>query len=827
MNTPKIARVYVSSATVCFDKAFDYLLPADIAEIAAVGARVLVPFGRSNKKRLGIIYEILPPDSSDLSVIKPIASIVDKQPLISDEMLRLADFISERCFCTFYDAVKPMLPPGINVNIVSVYKAAKILPRGIDLSPEQRRIYECVGNSENGVRRERLCEIFGIEENSELLADMVSKGALEDFDNTVRKVGDASVKMAQLCEFDSDDEFESVCKTLTKKQMAVVDFLRETQSASVKEICYFAGVTSAVVTALVKKEVIELYENEVYRSPYASYGEGERSPISLTDEQQAAYDGLKAMNERCAADNKGAAALLYGVTGSGKTQVFLRLIDDVTAGGKGVIVMVPEIALTPQTMSIFQRRYGSRVAIFHSAMSLGQRNDEFKRVMRGEAQIAIGTRSAIFAPFRNLGLIIMDEEQEHTYKSESTPRYSAKDAAKFRCMYNSCLFLMASATPSVETFSAAKAGKIPMFTMKKRYGGVHLPKVRTVNMKDQYLKGNFGIFSDELCNSISAVLNEGMQSILLLNRRGYNVFVTCRGCGEVKSCPNCSISLTYHSANNRLMCHYCGYSEDFSATCSKCGGKQMRLSGYGTQKAEEELQLIFPKARILRMDADTTMTRFSHEKKLTAFANGEYDIMIGTQMVAKGLDFPNVTLVGVINADQSLFATDFRSAERSFSLFTQVIGRSGRGKNEGEAIIQTIAPENEIIWQSAKQDYDAFFETEIGARKLLKYPPFCNICVVGFVGEERDAVGECANYFFDRLKTALCGDYSDQRMIVLGPSVAGVPKISGKYRYRIILKCKNSSKFRRLIRELLVSVMNIRKYKNVTVFADIDPESIM
>lgn len=826
MEAPKIAKVYVSSTTICFDKAFDYLLPSDIAAAAQIGARVLVPFGRSNKKRLGIIYDIMPAASSDLSVIKPISQIIDKQSLISDEMIKLAEFISERCFCTFYDAVKPMLPPGINVNIVSVYKAAN-LSRGIDLSPEQRRIYECVANSENGVRRERICEIFGIDENSELLSDMVAKGALFDFDDTVRKVGDASVKMAQLCEFESDDEFESACKTLTKKQKSVVEFLIETQSASLKEICYFTGVTTAVITALVKKGIVQLYENEVYRSPYATYGEGERNKINLSAEQQTAYDGLKNLSDSCKNDKKGAAALLYGVTGSGKTQVFLRLIDDVIDSGRGVIVMVPEIALTPQTMSIFQRRYGARVAIFHSAMSLGQRNDAFKRVMRGEAQIAIGTRSAIFAPFRNLGLIIMDEEQEHTYKSESTPRYSAKDAAKFRCMYNNCLFLMASATPSIETFSAAKAGKIPMFTMKKRYGDVHLPKVRTVNMKDQYMKGNFGIFSDELCNSLSAVLNEGMQSILLLNRRGYNVFVSCRNCGEVKTCPNCSISLTYHSANNRLMCHYCGYSEDFAANCPKCGGKQLKLSGFGTQKAEEELQLIFPKARILRMDADTTMTRFSHEKKLTAFANGEYDIMIGTQMVAKGLDFPNVILVGVINADQSLFATDFRSAERSFSLFTQVIGRSGRGKNEGEAIIQTITPENEIIWQSAKQDYDAFFETEIGARRLLKYPPFCNICVVGFVGEDRESVDECAKYFFDRLKTALCGDYSDQRMIVLGPSVAGVPKIGGKYRYRIILKCKNSSRFRSLIRELLCSVMNIRKYKNVSIFADIDPESIM
>lgn len=826
MNEPMLARVYLSNTTISFDKPFDYIIPFDMCDKAQVGKRVLVPFGRSNAKRIGIIHEITSVGESDLSVIKPIISVADSECYISEEMMKLAEFISDHCLCTFYEAIKPMLPPGINVNIVATYKAVKPLKRGVVLNDEQRRIYDCLCNSEKGVRRERLLEIFGLDDKSTVLQELVDMGAADCFDDTRRKVGDATVKMARLI-IDDEDEFEQDYRKLTLKQKSAVDFLRDTQCASVKEISYFTGVTQAVVMALVKKGIVELFENEVYRSPYELISVGERSKIKLTDEQQTAYDGLCGKIDECSENQKGGAALLYGVTGSGKTSVFLRLIDDVTDKGKGVIVLVPEIALTPQTMNIFRRRYGDKVAIFHSAMSVGQRTDEWKRVKRGEAMIAVGTRSAVFAPFDKLGLIIMDEEQEHTYKSESTPRYSAKDVAKFRCMHNHCLFLAASATPSVETFAAAKSGKIPLFTMRKRYGNVHLPQVRTVNMKDQYLKGNFGLLSDELCNSISAAFHTGKQSILLLNRRGYNVFVTCRSCGYVKTCPNCSISMTYHTANNRFLCHYCGYSEPFSKVCPKCGDEQIRLSGEGTQKVEEELNKIFPTARVLRMDADTTMARFSHEKKLTAFANGEYDIMVGTQMVAKGLDFPNVVLVGVVNADQSLYSTDFRSAERSFSLFTQVIGRSGRGKDEGEAIIQTISPENEIIWQAAKQDYDAFFETEIAARKLLRYPPYCNICVVGFIGEDRGLVEESSEYFFQKLTEGLKGEYADQKVIILGPSSAGVVKIGGKYRYRIIIKCRNTKRFRMMIRSLVIMIMKIRKYKNLSVFADIDPESIM
>ncbi|MBQ2675854.1 MAG: primosomal protein N' [Clostridia bacterium] len=815
-----VAQVYVEQTTISFDKAFDYLIPFDMSENVFIGQRVTVPFGRANKKRQGIIADIIERDESDVEVIKPIVSLIDTSPVITDEMMKLAAFIKEQTFCTFFEAIKPALPAGISVKIIASYKInEKCGDSADDLTEDEKQIVLYLKNSGATVKRDRLLEIMGLKPDSDLPDSLVKKGYLVRTDDAVRKVGDASVKMVRLCD---DEQFLSeVYSKLSPKQRVVVDFLTECQSASIKEVCYFTGVTAAVVTALVKKEVVVQFENEVYRSPYTSVSAGERTEILLTDEQNAAYEGLcKQMNNA----DKGETALLYGVTGSGKTQVFLKLIDDVIDSGKGVILMVPEIALTPQTMSIFQNRYGSKVAVFHSAMSLGQRTDEYKRVKKGEAKIAIGTRSAVFAPVQNLGLIIMDEEQEHTYKSESTPRFHARDVARFRCAYNKCLFLMASATPSVETFSKAKSGQFPMYVMQNRYGNVHLPLVETVNMRQQYSKGNFSILSNRLIDALSDTFHSKKQSILLLNRRGYHVFVTCRSCGHVKTCPNCSISLTYHTANNRLMCHYCGYSEEFTDKCSECGEKQIKLSGVGTQKIEEELKELFPDARVLRMDADTTMTRFSHEKKLNAFANGEYDIMIGTQMVAKGLNFPNVTLVGVINADQSLYSDDFRSSEKTFSLLTQVIGRSGRGKDEGIAIVQTVTPENAIIELAAKQNYDEFYDTEILARKLMIYPPYCDLIVVGFMGEAKQVVKNTADEFFSEIKYMLENKYKDLRLIILGPSPCSVPKISNKYRYRLILKCKNSARVRKMLADLLVKS---GKNKSVTVFADINPENII
>ncbi|MGN0173225.1 MAG: primosomal protein N' [Acutalibacteraceae bacterium] len=820
MRKSLIVSVYVEKTTISFDKSFDYSVPFDICEKIFVGQRVLVPFGKGNRKRQGIIVKIKDNDEKEAVTIKPIFEIIDEKPLVTDEMLKIARFISDQTFCTFFEALRPMIPIGINVRVVTSYVLKKSYDK-IDfdnLTDDEKLIVDCIFNAKGAVKAKKLLEIVGVN-NDKIFDNLVKNGIVETQENAVRRVGDASVKMVCLPENFSEEDLIKY----TPKQKQVAAFLSECQTASVKEVTYYTGVSATTVNAMIKAGKISEFDMEVLRSPYEISGNGKMTEIKLTDEQSIAFESIKADMK---SEKDGKVGLLFGVTGSGKTQVFLSAIDECLKQDKGVIVMVPEIALTPQTMSIFSNRYGKKIAVFHSAMSLGARTDEWKRVKSGEAKIAIGTRSAVFAPFDNLGLIIMDEEQEHTYKSEATPRFHARDVAKMRCRYHNCLFLMASATPSVETYSKAKMGFYSLYTIKHRYGNVTLPEVKTANMKEQYKNGNFGIFSDVLCEKIKETVDNKKQAIILLNRRGYQVVVSCTNCGTVRECPNCSLPLTYHTANNRLMCHYCGYSEEYTDKCKICGEKNVRLSGFGTQKAQEELSLIFPQLRILRMDADTTMTRFSHEKNLTAFKNFEYDVMIGTQMVAKGLDFPNVTLVGVINADQLLYGNDFRGYEKTFSLLTQVIGRSGRSEM-GTAVIQTISPDNEIIMLSAKQDYERFYETEILQRKLLKYPPYCDLCVIGFSGVSKENTFELAQKFFNSLKKHITTDYSDLKLMILGPSPCNIPKINNKYRYRLILKCKNNKRLRELILKLLIEIGNIGKYKNVSVFADINPENII
>ena len=810
-------RVFVEKTTINFDKQFSYSVPFDLCEKVFVGQRVLVPFGKGNKKRQAIISEIYREETG--AKLKPIFEIIDETPLVTDEMVSLANFVADRTFCTFYEALRPMLPIGVNVSVVKSYVLKKEYEK-IDLDTldeNEKIIVQCLNNAKNPVKEKRLFEILGVS-NPKVFDSLQSLGVIESIESAVRRVGDASVKMVTLPDgFDEDDNMK-----LTLKQKQVAAFLQECQSASIKEVTYYTGVSAATVNTMIKNGRLLEFDMQVMRSPYQTQEVGEQTEILLNDEQQKAFESIK--KDMDAPESK--TGLLFGVTGSGKTQVFLKAIDECINSGKNAIVMVPEIALTPQTMSIFSKRYGKNIAIFHSAMSLGARTDEWKRVKSGEARIAIGTRSAVFVPMENIGLIIMDEEQEHTYKSESTPRFCAQDVARFRSGYHKCLFLMASATPSVQTYMLAKKGFYSLYTLKNRYGNVTLPTVRTANMKQEYLNGNTGIFSNVLIEEISKNLEKKKQTIILLNRRGYQVVVTCSGCGEVRSCPNCSISLTYHTANNRLMCHYCGYSESFDKKCKTCGEENIRFSGFGTQKAQEELGKIFPNARILRMDADTTLTRNSHETKLTAFKNKEYDVMIGTQMVAKGLDFPSVTLVGVVNADQLLYGNDFRGYEKTFSLLTQVIGRSGRSE-DGTAVIQTIAPDNEIIELSKQQDYEKFFETEILQRKLLVYPPYCDLCVVGFSGVSKDMCMKVADSFFAQITSKIQNEYADQKIIILGPSPSNVPKVNNKYRFRLIIKCKNTKRFREMIREILITQGNKAKYKNVNIFADINPENIM
>ena len=803
-----IAKIAVEKAAYSFDREFDYLIPPHLASDCAVGKRVLVPFGRGDRRRQGIVTSILSGESNE--GLKEIVCVLDSEPVMSESLLSVARFMKEHCFCTLYEAVKAMLPAGINYRVTTVY-GVRQSELSVELDGEQQRLYDYLRRKRGSVRLEKLLDDMGLSD-SRLPDELVRMGVLYKSDEAFRRVSDAVVKMASLV-----PGVDLSAVKLTPKQREVAELLEMTGEVSVKEIRYFTGVSASVIDALFQKRILYFFDEEVFRTGDLK-AEEKAGELVLSEEQQRACDNLLAEYR----DDKAHVSLLYGVTGSGKTSVFLKLIERVLGDGRGIIVMVPEISLTPQFVAQFSRRFGDRIAVFHSALSLGERLDEYKRVRKGLAQIVIGTRSAVFAPFEDVGLVIMDEEQEYSYKSESAPRYHAREIAMYRCAQHRALLVLSSATPSVETYYYAKNGRYSLNVLGKRFGAAVLPEVVTADMNREIQEGNATGFSEVLLQNIAYNLEHGRQSILLLNRRGHNTFVTCMQCGEPVTCPNCSISLTYHSRNNRLMCHYCGYSVPYRSECPSCHGRSLRLGGAGTQKAEEDVARIFPDARILRMDTDAATSKSGYERMISAFARGDYDILVGTQMVAKGLDFPNVTLVGVLNADQTLYADDYRSYERSFSLLTQVVGRSGRGSSKGMAVIQTFTPDNLIIAMAARQDYDAFYNAEIAMRQAMLYPPFADICPVGFAGEDQALTMRAANAFLALFRELAQRDYAELPIRILGPSPASVVKVSNKYRYKLIIKCRSTRAFRRLLSSVLIGFGNDRAYAKVSVYADMN-----
>ncbi len=783
--------------------------------------RVLVPFGNSDSLRQGFVFEVSVKDEADIGIsgIKCISSVLDSTPLLSEEMLLLARWMRDRCFCTYFSAAKSVLPGGMCLRTEKIYSCVADLPiESYDnLSIDERSIIDFLRKKKIPVRETSILKRFGLNKDTLLLKKMVRAGIIKESTDAFSRINDLTVKMIRLSENYIPDE-----SVLTDKQQSVVNILLDIGAATIKEICYFTGVGESVIRTLISKDICESFSATVKRDYNNDLSDIAYEKPVLSAEQNAAFEKLfSAYKSECFCQ-----ALLYGVTGSGKTSVYLELLDKVLDDNKTAIVLVPEISLTPQTFSIFSARYGKNVAVLHSGLSMAERYEEWKRINSGEVSVVIGTRSAIFAPLKNLGVIIVDEEQEHTYKSEMSPRYNAKDVARFRCAYNKSFLLFASATPSVETFARAKDGNILLCELKSRFGNAILPEVKTVDMTDRSVLSSGFALSDILAEEVRENLKNREQSILLVNRRGYNTFVSCSECKNVVTCPKCSISMTYHSANNRLMCHYCGYSVPFTVNCPSCGAENIKYSGIGTQRVEQELKIRFPEARILRMDADTTTAKNSYEKSLNAFAKGEYDIMIGTQMVAKGLDFPDVTLVGITSADNELYNNDYRSAERTFDLITQVVGRAGRGSRKGRAVIQTVSPENNILSIASKQDYIRFFNAEINMRKALIYPPFCDICEIGFSGTDYDMVHTCAEYFFEKLKKLNEGEYSAEKIIVLGPLSPRVSKVNEHYRQRLIIKCRNSSSFRRMISDVLIEIMKDRSFRNVAVYADINPEKL-
>lgn len=804
--TDFIASVAVENTTYSFDRIFDYAVGEEFANQIEIGKRVIVPFGRGNRKRQAIVFKLKKGETDSL---KSILSVLDKSPVLTKEMVRLAVFMKDRYFCTFYDAVKTMLPAGMNYNITTTYTAVKGMEAEL-LSLDEAQVYNYLLSRKKPEKSDVMSKNLGLK--AEVFDELVNKGYLRKNDEAFRKVGDAVLKMVAV---NDDADISSV--KLSEKQSGVLEVLQTVGCASVKEICYYTGVTTSVVDNLVKKNLAYYYEDEVFRNDIDNSVK-ENKPVVLTKQQQKAYENIL----RDYSEDKPCVSLLFGVTGSGKTSVFLKLIEKAVKDNKGVIVMVPEISLTPQFINIFKSKFGGDIAVFHSGLSLGERLDEYKRVLMGKAKIAIGTRSGSFAPLKNIGLIIMDEEQEHTYKSESTPRYHAREVAKFRAVENNALLLLSSATPDIESFYNAQNGRYSFNKLTERYGNAILPEVRIIDMNEEVCEGNTTLFSKDLLACLEENLEKGNQSILLLNRRGHNTFAVCSSCRETVTCPNCSISLTYHSANNKLMCHYCGYSMNYTSVCPTCRNNTLRFGGAGTQKIESQLSELLPQARVLRLDADSTMRKSAHERYLSAFQNGDYDILIGTQMVAKGLNFPKVTLVGVLNPDAMLYADDYRSYERAFSLLTQVVGRSGRGDKKGIALIQTFTPENNVISMAAAQDYEKFYNSEILVRKAMLYPPFADICMAGFVSESHAGVIKASNSFMNMLVKRAKESFSQLPLRILGPSPAYIAKVSGKYRYKIIIKCRNSKTFRALLSETLTEFNSAKENKNTTVYVDIN-----
>lgn len=814
-NKIYIANTSIEGVMYHFDQLFSYIIPDELVPNIKPGMRVIVPFGNGNKSKIAFVISISEVESSDtLSTLKKIKSVQDKETVISREMIDCALFMASRYFCTVYECIKAMLPVGINYRISKCYTVIDLMPE-FTLTPTQQDIFNIIKNSKMPIDKNSIQSAFE-DDIGDDLAYLINNRIIREIDNPIRKIKDAMVKSIRL--ISDDDNFK-----LTPKQKEVYEILKITGSASVKEICYYTGVTPAVTDALVKKNLAEYFDEEYFRIPETGITSEHEKTLTLSKQQQQVYDNLLTLYN----EGKAHISLLYGITGSGKTSVFMHLIDKVVKDNRGVIVMVPEIALTPQLIGLFKARYSDLVAVFHSGLSMGERLDEYKRVKNGEAKIAIGTRSAVFAPFDDIGLIVIDEEQEHTYKSESSPRYHARDIAKFRCLKHNALLLLSSATPSLESMYYAKTGKYSLNVLSKRYGTAVLPKVIVADMNTELEHGNRTAFSSDLLDAIEDNLNNGKQSIILLNRRGHNTYVSCKNCGKIVDCPNCSISLTYHSANNRLMCHYCGYSIKFDKICPTCSSQGLRLSGTGTQRAEEDLKEIFPDARILRLDADSTLKKHSHERLLSDFAKGEYDILLGTQMVAKGLNFPNVTLVGVLSADNVLYGNDFRSYEKAFSLLTQVVGRSGRGEEKGIAVIQTKTPENPVISLASQQDYDSFFESDIKIRKAMLYPPFSDICVIVFSSEDKELSYKASQVFSAELCNMAREKYPELPLRVLGPSPAEILRVNGKYRYKLVLKFRNSKDFREMMSLLLKNAGRDKNYRNVYVYADINPESIL
>lgn len=815
----KVAKIAVSKAIFAIDKPYDYLIPNELEATLQIGMRVLVPFGSGNRGTDGIVLAIREEPSAG-TALKSVQAQLDERPVLDEKGLKLALWMRERYFCTLYDCVKAMLPAGLyfslrdcvslreGVSREQAYEGADGLSHGAALLD---LLYAWGGSGD----MEQIRVAFGTRDPNPAIHGLVERGILSLETSTHRGIGDKTEKIASLA-IPAEDAMAMVTprRKSAPLRYSVTELLCTVGEASAKELCYFTGASMQTIRSLEKSGILTLEKREAFRHPTVEMSEPAPAPV-LNGEQQYAFEGM----DRLAAGGKASAALLCGVTGSGKTQVYIRLIQQTLERGKTALVLVPEIALTPQLLRIFTSHFGKKIAVLHSSLRAGERYDEWKRVRSGEARVVIGTRSAVFAPLDHIGLIVLDEEQETSYKSENVPRYHARDVAKYRCVQHGALLVLGSATPSVETMYQAQSGEFHFFRLRSRYNQQALPQVIVADMKEELRQGNATSISSVLRRELEANLDRGEQAILFLNRRGASRMVSCGECGEVPECPRCSVKLTYHSANGRLMCHHCGHSQPLPGSCPACGG-QLNFIGVGTQRVQEELEELFPGVPVLRMDTDTVTAAQPHEVLLERFRKEKIPILVGTQMVAKGLDFENVTLVGAIAPDMSLYVDDFRAGERTFSLLTQVVGRAGRGDKLGRAVIQTYTPDNDVIRFAARQDYDHFYQTEIALRRLRGHPPFTDVVVITASGADEGAVLRCCV----RLRQALEGQLPGTgQWLILGPAPAAIARVNNRYRYRLSLTGRNSKQARLMLAHLLRAAHQDKENRGVSVYADLDP----
>ena len=813
METADMVKVAVSAAPYSIDKPYSYLVPESLAA-AVPGVRVMVPFGRGNKESEGLILARV--QEPKLPGSKAIRQILDPEPVLDKAGIDLALWMRGRYFCTVFEAVKTILPAGLWYGLREIWSLA--------MEPETAR--SAAVGIPGAWQVLDLLEKQGGKADIRVLRDALGDGAEKPLKamkkveiltcetDAKRKIADKSHRMVELA-VNTEDAY---ALTEPKRRSAparyeVVNFLATAGRTPAAEVSYYTGASSRTLKTMEKAGLIAFSEEEELRVP--SLDDVEPGPeIVLNEEQQRAFEEILGRVQAA----KPSVTLLHGVTGSGKTQVYLRLVQETLALGKTAMVLVPEIVLTPQMMRKFSSYFGSRVAMLHSSLKMTERYDQWKRIRRGEVDVVLGTRSALFAPLKNLGLIIMDEEQEGSYQSENVPRYDAREVAKYLCVREKAALVFGSATPTVETAWAAEQGSYQKALLRRRYNENALPEVLIADLRQEILNGNPGLISTPLRQELEKNLAAGEQSILFLNRRGSSRMLLCGECGYVPQCPRCSTAMTYHSANGRLMCHYCGHSEPAVDTCPECGG-WMKHVGAGTQKVEEELRELFPEAGILRMDADTTAG--GHEEILQTFERERVPILLGTQMVAKGLDFENVTLVGVLSADISLYVDNYRAAERTFSLLTQVVGRAGRGGKTGRAVIQTYTPGNDVIRCAARQDYDAFYESEIRMRRLRRYPPFADLFTVTISGTEEGRVLRAAVSVRETLRQ-LCRrpELAAGEPEVLGPAPAPVVKVNNRFRYRCTLVGKNDKATREMLAWLQKDFAKDSANRGMNLFVD-------